>query len=311
MNANNLASATIGSRYISQEDQKSPEEPSTELFERIGLLRSPKISESSGLTYSVRNDGCFWTHNDSGHRAVLYCFSAKGETVAELPIHNAKNRDWEAMTSAVINSVPYLIVGEVGDNGKQHKNCRIYIVREPDLIREKSVTRLTGRHIDFTYEDGPHNCEAMAVDPITKEIWLIEKIYLDSNQNRPPGVYALRYPDSANVGPHIAERIGDFPVRNVTGMAFSPDGKFLIVRTYLNAHLYQRSGSKTWRETLVTKKPIPIPLPLQRQGEAICFTADSNSLIVTSELKRQPIWRINFHQYLAQISQQKSQPDNE
>ena len=130
-------------------------------------------------------------------------------------------------------------------------------------------------------------------------------------QNRPPGVYALGYPDLGSAGPHVAKRIGDFPVRNVTGMAFSPDGKFLVVRTYLNAHLYQRSGKKSWRETLVTEKPIPVPLPLQRQGEAICFTADSNALIVTSELKRQPIWRINLHQYLAQIPQQKTQPGSE
>jgi hypothetical protein len=307
------ASAAIFDQQTSQANQETqPSSPKTELFKRTGVLRSQKIPESSGLASSFKSPGYFWTHNDSGHRAILFCISIEGEIGGELSLPEAKNRDWEAMASAVIDSIPHLIVGDVGDNGLNRQNCQLYILPEPGLesLENSKKGDIKARRVEFTYQDGPHNCEAMGVDPITRHIWLIEKIYFDGNQTQPPGVYALQFPESAAQGPHVAVRIGDFPIRNVTGMAFSPDGNRLIVRTYLHAHLYQRRGDKNWRETLATEKPIAVPLPLQRQGEAICFTVDSNFLVITSELKRQPVWQIDLNYYLEQIAQQKTETRN-
>lgn len=302
-------SAILVAQQTSQGKQESrTPSPKTELFKRTGVLRSQDIPESSGLASSFRSPGHYWTHNDSGHRASLFCISVAGEIVGELSLREAKNRDWEAMTSVVIDSIPYLIVGDVGDNGLNRKSCQLYILPEPAVnsIGNNDNSNFDARRVEFTYPDGPRNCEAMGVDPITHDIWLIEKIYLDGNQTRPPGVYSLEFPETTDQAPKVADRIGDFPIRNVTGMAFSPDGNRLIVRTYLNAQLYHRQNDKTWRETLATEKPIAVPLPLQRQGEAICFTPDSNFLVITSELKRQPVWQINLNHYLEQIDQQKT-----
>ncbi len=75
-------------------------------------------------------------------------------------------------------------------------------------------------------------------------------------------------------------------------MSFSPDDRRLIVRNYLNAHLFTRAENQTWRETVNTTRPVPIPMPLQSQGEAICITADSKFAIITSEFNRSAIWKV-------------------
>ena len=41
--------------------------------------------------------------------------------------------------------------------------------------------------------DGPRNCEAAAVNPQTNECWLIEKVYYDSKQTEPPGIFVLPF----------------------------------------------------------------------------------------------------------------------
>jgi hypothetical protein len=305
-----------------------------QLFERTGVVESKKIVESSGLTVSRRPDGALWTHNDSGQSATLFCVSLKGNTICELTITNADNDDWESMSSVTIEGIPHLLVADVGDNSGRRNSCRLYLLAEPEIdFRTKTVKiSAIAKHIDFTYEDGPRNCETVAVDPLTNDVWLIEKIYLDSKQTKPPGIYRLALPSefardktakpkssSAPESPQqksvrsgsnpvdathpvqVSQRIADFPIRNVTGADFSPDGKYLIIRNYLHAYLYSRDPEKTWQQTVLEKKPIPVPLPLQRQGEAICFSMDSQSLFVTSESTSQPIWKIDLPGYLQQL----------
>ena len=114
---------------------------------------------------------------------------------------------------------------------------------------------------------------------------------MDDLKKRIPGIYRLKF-DLKSKGILTATRVADYPVRNVTGMAFSPNGRKLIVRNYLNAHFYERQPDQTWEQVFQSQKPRRIVLPVQRQGEAICFTPDSQAVIVTSETKRQPIWQI-------------------
>ena len=160
------------------------------------------------------------------------------------------------------------------------------------------------------------DCEAMSVDTRANEIWLVEKIFITDRRKLEPRVFALPLPvkslqrfnpravqarprrtiskQPAKTELPAARMIGEFPVRNVTGMAFSPDGKKLIIRNYLNAHLYRLRVGDSWRKTLQTVRPEVVTLPLQRQGEAVCFTPDSKALVLTSEVEGQPIWRVQL-----------------
>ena len=320
--------------------------PTRNLFEKTGTIKSEKIVESSGLAFSFRTKDVVFTHNDSGHGANLFAVSLSGAILREFEIKGGRNVDWEAMTSFSIENQPYLLIADVGDNLAKRENYQLYIFSEPETGKAvekanrpdaETPIGISSKKLDFEYEDGPKNCEAIGVDPISKDIWMVEKVYFDAKQTNPPGIYVLPMPlhegsnasgqdtTKANQKPNsnkpkqrenkrrntkqrTAKRIGDFNVRNVTGMAFSPDGNRLIIRNYLNAHLYQRSTENSWRKTISTSKPIPIPLPLQRQGEAICFTPDSRSLIVSSEMRRQALWKVDLDGYLASRIKEAAQP---
>ncbi len=304
------------------------QEPATvKLFEKTGTIKSEKIVESSGLAFSQRTENILYTHNDSGHGVEVFAVSLSGVTIGQFELKGGKNLDWEAMTSFVIEGQPYLMVADVGDNLVKRDFYQLYIFPEPEIEETAGLEpgiggvvkpiSIRSKKLEFEYEDGPKNCEAIGVDPVSKEIWMVEKVYFDSKQAKPPGIYVLAIPlpeGKPGTEPHAdnrkkpkrltpnertAKRIADFNVRNVTGMAFSRDGKRMIIRNYLNAHLYERSEEDSWRKTVTTSRPTPIPLPLQRQGEAICFTPDSRSLIVTSEMRRQAIWKVDLDGYLA------------
>lgn len=300
---------------VQKKDYRKPKR-----FVARGRFEDGKIAESSGVTHArPAADGtvanAIWTLNDSGNEATLYRVSikddgTKGHTEATLKLKGTANRDWEAMCGFSIGENRFLAVGDVGDNLFRQKGYKIYVVPEPILKQKVSkkgkvkVNELKSLPftIEFKYEDGPHNCEAMSYNSDDKEYWFVEKVYVDDKRKTAPGIYVLPDPgivagESGKGKPAgVAKRLADFPVRNVTGMAFSPDNQQLVIRSYFGAWLYEKADGKTWRETVNETKAKPIRLPLQTQGEAICFSADGQSLLVTSEFKNAIIWQVNLDQ---------------
>jgi len=282
------------SALIAQLEEKKSAPPIPPVVQ-LGRIDSPLILESSGLAICATRANAIWTHNDSANASAVYLLSTSGQLLANVAVSGINNLDWEAMCGAVINGQRYLVIGDVGDNLERRTSCFIYLFPEPNIAGETPVVqKVKPIRLEFRYPDGPHNCEAIGFDQLSNKLWLVEKRYVDDDRKTRPGVFSLPLQLTDTKRPIVANRIGNFPVRNVTGMDFSPDGERLIIRNYLNAHLYTRKNEMTWRETIASQTPKPIVLPIQRQGEAICFTADSKSVIVTSEVRRQPIWQVNL-----------------
>ena len=80
-----------------------------------------------------------------------------------------------------------------------------------------------------------------------------------------------------------------------TGADISPDGSVLAVLTYTDCFLYRKTPGESWA-TAVAREPNVLSLPAIYQAEAICFSADGNSLIVTSEKAPTPLYRIALPQ---------------
>ena len=278
--------------------QEKPDEP--DLLESLGTNSATGLIESSGVGVCSFVENSIWTHNDSGYSPNLFLLKTNGKLLAKVELTNARNVDWESMCRFKVDNKSYLMIGDVGDNLARRKDYQLYLIQEPDLSKQLASkprkpieTSVKTTRIDFNYPDGARNCEAIAVDVLANQIWLIEKIYLSKRGETPPGIYVLPLNLEPDKKPLVARRIANFPPSNVTGMDFSPDGKRLIIRNYLNAHLYSRVD-ETW-ETVINKTiPNVVILPIQRQGEAVCFTEDSQSLILTSEMVRQPIWKVNL-----------------
>ena len=144
--------------------------------QRTGFLENDRLAEVSALAVAQKTPGVLFALNDSGNKPVLFAFNEQGSHLAQWSI-NERNRDWEDMTTATINGIPYLIIGDTGDNLKIHAQSALHFIEEPDLpahANQQQSRSLTPEFsIHFTYEDGPRNVEAFAVHDSV--IYLISK----------------------------------------------------------------------------------------------------------------------------------------
>ena len=193
--------------------RESPYKP----VEPVGVVLDPSIDEASGLAASCKNENILWVINDGGNPPVLYAISPDGETVCEFRIEGAQNIDWEDMASFRQDNRDFLMVADVGDNGATREFCSLYVVEEPDIEvvgepvettigtvevaeaiarelvegRLEKVPTKKGNSLNlswrmkFRYEDGPRDCEAVAVDPQRHTVLLLSK------RTRPPVLYEL------------------------------------------------------------------------------------------------------------------------
>jgi len=252
---------------------------------RKASLAGAKVHESSGIAPSRLRDGLWWTHNDSGGRARIFAFDAAGKDLGVVTIENARHVDWEDMASFVRDGRAYLLLADVGDNNRVRQDCRLYIVAEPVLADSKMPSSVTAEMtIAFTYDHGPLNCEAVAVDAAAAEVYLIAK-----TRGRAAGVYCLPLPETQPSEPLIARRIATVPIARVTGMDFSADVTRAAVCTYVDGYEFIRPSGGTWREAFEAP-PRRVSLPLRCQGEAIAYARDGKTLMVTSEGAPMPIW---------------------
>ena len=262
--------------------------------EVLVFLRDKSIDESSGIDSSYKRPSAVWTHNDSGGKDRAYLVDlTTGETAGKVEIQKSDNRDWEDIATFRINDSSYLMICDVGDNLKRRKDYQLCILPEPAF--DKSVDSRRSEdwlNIEFTYEDGPRNCESVAVDTKAGKILMIEKIYPEAQGT--PGIYEIPLP-TVLAGPKqlfVAKRIGEIGLKNLTGMDISDDGQSLVLRNYARAWIYRKKPNQSWAETLERDLPPAITLPLQPQGEGICFSGDGKTILLSSENEKQPIWRV-------------------
>jgi hypothetical protein len=235
-------------------------------------IHDPRVVESSGLVASRRHPGVLWTHNDSGDAARLFAIGRDGRVLATLRLAGVRARDWEAMAIGRDDrGAPALFVGDIGDNLGVWPSVAVYRVAEPARLRDATVRAQRYR---LRYPDGSRDAEALLVDPRGNRLYVASKDEAGGSLYQAPA--ALRG-DRVN----LLRRVRRAPAL-VTDGGFSPDGRTLVLRDYLAAHVYAASGGR-----LAT-----VPLPLQQQGESIAYSADGRSLLAGSEGSGSEIWRV-------------------
>jgi len=257
------------------------------LARRIARFADKRINESSGIARSIANPGMFWTHNDSGDVPRLFLFDREGKTRATLVIEGAEAEDWEDMASFEREGRGYLLIGDFGDNRARRDRCTLYLVPEPKIkVGGEAVVVKAGPSvtIPFVYEDGPRDCEALAVDPANGTIYLISKTR-DANCT----VYSLPWPAGEAGTVLTARSAAKQKIAKTTAMDISPDGSRAIVLTYGEAYEFVRGESETWSEAFARKGRF-VAMPGRKQGEAICYGADGITLYLTSEGEFRPLW---------------------
>lgn len=261
----------------------------------LSTLKHKKIKESSGLAASHRNDGLFWTHNDSGDKPRLYCFDRSGAHKGTCKIKKAGSIDWEDMCSFSLNGRSKLLIADIGDNGSRRKSCRLYLMDEPKNP-QNDVEKL--QVIKLRYSTGPMDCEAIGIDVASKKLLFVEKkrwincraFEADIELDEATGEIIGKRNDTGIVE-LIAKPVGQIRLPLVTAMDVSSDGKRAIVLTLGQAFEYHRGDGETWKDAFA-RKPRTIDMPPRKQGEAICYGKAGRDLFLTSELTPTPFFTV-------------------
>ena len=232
------------------------------------------IDEVSGMADSRSTENALWVHEDSGNPAELTLISYTGDFIKSVPVINAINRDWEDMTLAkdISSGKNLLYLADIGDNNQEQLTYNVYRFEEP-AAGDTEITN--AEKITFRYQDGSHDAEAILVDELTNDIYIITK------QDAKSGIYKIAYPQST-IGINVANLVGSLDYNGVTSAAFSPGDSEIIVKTYTHLYHYKKNGNELLTEAL-NRKPNSIPYEMEPQGEALCFKNDNKGFFTLSE----------------------------
>ncbi len=253
----------------------------------LAKLAIPALHESSGLAPSHIRPDMLWSHNDSGDDARLFAFDLQGSLIAAMHVQGASAQDWEDMASFQQNGKPYLLVGDTGDNQRHRTSYTLY--RIPEQPPDNGALEVD-QAVEFRFETGPADCEAIAFDTERNEVLLVDKGW-----DLACRVYVLSWPSELNDAPpmHVARHISTLHIAGVTGMDIDRDGRHAIVSTYGSAYEFSRKADEDWKAAF-GRKGCTVPLPARKQGESICYAADGQSLFLTSEFAPSPLFQLTL-----------------
>jgi hypothetical protein len=234
------------------------------------------VRETSGIVRSRADSTVFWTHNDSGDKAVLYALDERGQLLERVRVSGASALDWEDLAAAPCAGGSCMYIADTGDNEGVRPTIDIYRVIEP--ARGAGVTAPAAR-LTLRYPDAPQNAEALFALPdgsvfvVTKGTHGTVSLFALPSPESETGVRTLRL--VRELFPHPTDS-----AQLVTGAAASPDGRWVVIRTYGTLFFYDANA-------LVSNAPVT-PLvydvrPLREaQGEAVALSNDGQ-VWLTSE----------------------------
>jgi len=266
-----------------------------------GTIYDRNIGEASGLAVSRIHEDMVWVINDSGNSASIYALNPKGRIVRTLNIEGVYNNDWEDLASFEYEGKPYILIADVGDNYAERKAYFLHFIEEPDIEKTSDLFSLSVKpswSMTYTYENGPRDCEAVAVDMVH------EKVFLLSKRDNPPILYELPLTKQKNAVARKCGEIKPLPRKSKdntefsknsnwpTAMDISPDGFSAVVLTYDCAFYFIKEKSADWASALSGSMKEILFSPL-RQAESVCFNRDGTSIFVTSEQLPAPLLKID------------------
>ncbi len=261
----------------------------------IGTIRSPDITESSGIAASRCQSDVLWTHNDSGDDAFIFALDLTGKNLGTWKLQNAQNIDWEDIATFKDKAGKcFLFIGEIGDNQTKRADHAIYRIPEPVLKpsdaasdRNDPLLMENVEILRFAYPDYNQDAETLMVHPKTGEIYVVTK-----RVSGPAGVYRLR-PEFGRNDVVKAERVGEvsvpaIPNGFVTGGDISPDGRHVVICDYTRAYEWTLPDGAAF-ETIWSQEPASIELGKRSIGEAVAYNVDGTAIYATSEKKNSPV----------------------
>ena len=254
---------------------------------QVGTLADPALVEVSGVVASRRHPGVLWVHNDSGDSARLFAIDETGARLGEFVVDGVDATDWEDIALVPGDDGDELVAADIGDNAAQRASVRLLTIPEPDLPADPtSAVTLAGLEpVEYVYEDGPHDAEAIFYDVEAQEMKIVTKAYVGA-----PRVYSTRRgePGVFFAGPEVV--LGPGALATAADATF--DGSSIVVRTYTSVVVFPREAGQSV-EAAMSGASCVAPAAVEQQGEAIALLADESGYITISEGVGAPIWKVS------------------
>jgi hypothetical protein len=239
----------------------------SKIFEKViarGILNNSEIDEASGLAASHVNPGMLWTHNDSGDKARIFLLDSLGKYMATLWLTGVENRDWEdiAVGPGPDSLTSYIYIAEVGDNAGRYDSKYIYRIQEP-VISKRDTTVGEIEKITFSLPDGARDVEALMIDPLTKDLYLITK-------RNSTDVYRLPYPQSTTEEIVAEKIISGLPFYLIIAADWSADGNEILIKSNRNVFYWKRQKWESIAD-LFRREPQVVNYKRELQGESVAF----------------------------------------
>ena len=260
-----IAGLSVGDEYIN--------------FHQTGTLSNSQLKENSGLAVSSYNPSWIFGHNDGGDYNRIFLMDTTGKHLANIVVYGAGNRDSEDMCidANPIDGKRYIFWGDIGDNSGVYPQIYVYRFPEPNFNGQPKDTTLTEEvmKLTFTYPDGPRDAEALLVDPITHNLYIITKRDVKGQ------IYRAKYPFD-DTKPNQLQMIGKLPFSGVVGGDISDDGKHIALKTYSNIYHWHRNTDSSFLNALKTP-PTRLPYIAEDQGEAVAWSSGGERYFTAGE----------------------------
>lgn len=249
-------------------------------FVDMGLVVNNQINEASGLVASRKNPGVLWTHNDSGDQSRIFALTIHGTDLGIYGVNGVPARDWEdiALGPGPIPGESYLFIGDIGDNKAKHEYVYIYRIAEPkvDTTRAAVDTTLSGAEtIILRYPNGSRDAEALMVDPLNGDIYVVSK------RDSQVIIYRVPFPQATNtiIVPEIVDTLD---ITQIVAGDISPTGQEILLKNYTQVYYWHREPGQTLQQAFAQPARI-LPYEPEPQGESICWAADASGYFTVSE----------------------------
>jgi hypothetical protein len=252
--------------------------------EVLGIVKSNKIAEASGLASSSTLPGYYWTHNDSGNKPEVYLLDSNAKLVSTIHLKGMFNRDWEDIAEGVgpDPNKQYVYVGDIGNNVKLGVDIMVYRFEAPTKIpAEKSTVKPD--YIYLRYPDSPRDAESLMVDPISRHLYVISK------REKQVGLYKVPHFDFKGGETAKMEKVLTLPYTWITAGDISKDGHHIIIRNDKKIFYWHRKQGESVEEAMA-KPATVLPYIPEKQGEGVTFKADNSGYLTISEGKHPALY---------------------
>ena len=141
------------------------------------------------------------------------------------------------------------------------------------------------------YEDGPHDAEAMFVDPTSGDLFVVTK---EKDRGR---LYSVATGQLKHQGEATLAKAGKVDsAEEVSAGAISRDGRHILLRRENQGWLWERKAGESVAAAM-GRKPTEVPVLGKEQaknGESIAFSPAGDSYFTVSEGKKQAIYQFDL-----------------